>query len=129
VLRTAHPHDIEDAENLLESYFMQMEFLHSRLLHLKERTDDTEDLINIELDQRRNELVSLDLVLTATATAFGFVACVAGIFEMNLSPLPIDSMQDGFWATTSSAVGGGLIMLVAFFAYATWKKLLLIPST
>jgi len=35
-----------------------MEFLHSRLLHLKERTDDTEDLINIELDQRRNELVS-----------------------------------------------------------------------
>jgi len=55
------------------------------------------------------------------------VAVIAA--EMNLSPLPIDSMQDGFWATTSSAVGGGLIMLVAFFAYATWKKLLLIPST
>ena len=35
-----------------------MEFLLSRLNQLKERTDDTEDLINIELDQRRNELVS-----------------------------------------------------------------------
>lgn len=37
---------------------MQMDFLLSRLYQLKERTDDTEDLINIELDQRRNELVS-----------------------------------------------------------------------
>ena len=36
---------------------MQVEFLHSRLMQLKERIDDTEDLINIELDQRRNELV------------------------------------------------------------------------
>ena len=24
VLRTAHPHDIEDCENLLENYFMQV---------------------------------------------------------------------------------------------------------
>lgn len=128
VLRTAHPHDIEDCENLLENYFMQMEFLHSRLLHLKERTDDTEDLINIELDQRRNELVSLDLVLTALATAFGFVACVGGIFGMNLSPLPIESTEAGFWAATFSAVGGGLVLMVAFLAYAYWKKILLIPS-
>ena len=37
--------------------WLQVEFLQSRLLQLKERIDDTEDLINIELDQRRNELV------------------------------------------------------------------------
>lgn len=129
VLRTAHPHDIEDCEDLLENYFMQMEFLHSRLFKLKERTDDTEDLINIELDQRRNELVSLDLILTALATAFGFVACVAGIFGMNLAPLPISTTEAGFWSATFGSVGGGLGMLFAFLGYAYWKKILLIPST
>lgn len=46
------------------SLFPQVEFLLSGLFQLKERIDDTEDLINIELDHRRNELVSLDLLVT-----------------------------------------------------------------
>ena len=59
---------------------MQVEYLHARLQQLRERTNDTEHLIELELDQRRNELVSLDLILTCLATACGFVAMIGGIF-------------------------------------------------
>ena len=46
------PHDISACENLLEAYFMQIDFLLSRLKVLDERIDDSESTIEIELDHR-----------------------------------------------------------------------------
>ena len=40
---------------------MQVDFLMSGLMVLKERIDATEALIAIDLDNRRNELVAFDL--------------------------------------------------------------------
>ena len=42
--------------------FLQVDFLMSGLMVLKERIDATEALIAIDLDNRRNELVAFDLV-------------------------------------------------------------------
>ena len=39
--------------------------------------------------RRRNELVALDMVMTILTMGFAFVAMIAGIFGMNLGPLPI----------------------------------------
>jgi adenine/guanine phosphoribosyltransferase-like PRPP-binding protein len=39
---------------------------------------------------RRNELVALDMVMTILTMGFAFVAMIAGIFGMNLSPLPVE---------------------------------------
>ena len=47
---------------------------------------------------------------------------------MNLSPLPIQTTEAGFWAATFGAVGCGIVMIIAFLGYAYWKKILLIPS-
>lgn len=41
---------------------MQVDFLMSGLIVLKERVDATEALIAIDLDNRRNDLVAFDLV-------------------------------------------------------------------
>ena len=41
---------------------LQVDFLMSGLMVLKERIDATEALIAIDLDNRRNELVAFDLV-------------------------------------------------------------------
>lgn len=41
---------------------VQVDFLMSGLMVLKERIDATEALIAIDLDNRRNELVAFDLV-------------------------------------------------------------------
>jgi hypothetical protein len=56
---------------------MRLDFLHSRLGHLKERIDDTEDLINIELDNRRNAILALTL-LTTVLTMGEKLCCFVG---------------------------------------------------
>lgn len=47
------PREIEDAEDLLESYYVRTDLLLRRLALVDERVDDTEDFVEIQLDQRR----------------------------------------------------------------------------
>ncbi|DBB18146.1 TPA: hypothetical protein ACH3X3_003120 [Trebouxia sp. C0006] len=82
--QTVDPHQSEECELLLETYSMQVDFLMSGLMVLKERIDATEALIAIDLDNRRNELVAFDLVLSIVTVAVAFVAMVGSIFGMNL---------------------------------------------
>jgi hypothetical protein len=49
---TVHPHDIAECEDMLEVYFMQLDFLFGRLATLEEAVEDTEDLIEVDLDHR-----------------------------------------------------------------------------
>lgn len=76
---------MESVEAFLEVYFLKSDFLLKRLLTLKQKIDDTEDLVNIDLDFRRNELFKVDILLTSGTLATGLVAAVAGIFGMNMN--------------------------------------------
>ncbi|KAK9825912.1 hypothetical protein WJX81_005713 [Elliptochloris bilobata] len=118
------PHSIEACENLLENYFMQAEFLLSRLNQMKERIDDVEDLLNLELDQRRNELVALDMVMTILTMGFAFVAMIAGIFGMNLGPLPIQDDNIHFYVVVIASGFIGFMLCATALAYAQKKRLL-----
>ena len=51
---------------------------------LHEYIGDTEDLVNIKLDQHRNQLITIDLMLTALATVLAMMTAVGGWFGMNL---------------------------------------------
>ncbi|KAA6421154.1 MAG: Magnesium transporter [Trebouxia sp. A1-2] len=128
--------DISACEDLLEAYFMQVGFytkmlwtssLLSRLKVLYERIDDTEDLINIELDHRRNELVALDLVITAVSTMFAFVAMIGGIFGMNMKNGYEESHLAFLWATYGGTAGA-VILFLGIILFARWKRLLFIPD-
>lgn len=44
-----------------------------------------QDYLNIELDSHRNQLIQLELVLTAAMFALALVTVIAGIFGMNLN--------------------------------------------
>ncbi|XP_058208848.1 magnesium transporter MRS2-2-like isoform X7 [Rhododendron vialii] len=57
-LTTINGHnDVEELEMLLEAYFMQIEGTLNKLTTLREYIDDTEDYINIQLDNHRNQLI------------------------------------------------------------------------
>jgi len=56
--------NISSCENLLESYFMQIDYLTNRLETLDEHVTSTEEQLTMELDHRRNELVAFDLFMT-----------------------------------------------------------------
>ena len=65
-------------ENLLESYFMQIDSAYDRLDAIGEYIEDTEEYINIELDSSRNRLLRLEIVLTAGTFGIAMFGLVAG---------------------------------------------------
>eukprot|EP00897_Mesotaenium_endlicherianum_P009593 jgi/Mesen1/8662/ME000504S08110 len=58
----AESDDIEELEQLLEAYFTQVDGTLNKLNALREYIDDTEDYINIQLDNHRNQLIQVVIV-------------------------------------------------------------------
>lgn len=76
--------DVEELEMLLEAYFMQIDGTLNKLTTLREYINDTEDYINIQLDNHRNQLIQLELFLTSATVCLSIYSLVAGIFGMNI---------------------------------------------
>ncbi|KAJ4967840.1 hypothetical protein NE237_014541 [Protea cynaroides] len=76
--------DVEELEMLLEAYFMQIDGTLNKLTTLREYIDDTEDYINIQLDNHRNQLIQLELFLSSGTVSLSVYSLVAGIFGMNI---------------------------------------------
>ncbi|KAM3736671.1 hypothetical protein ACB098_10G181600 [Castanea mollissima] len=76
--------DIEELEMLLEAYFMQIDGTMNKLTTLREYIDDTEDYINIQLDNHRNQLIQLELFLSSGTVCLSVYSVVAAIFGMNI---------------------------------------------
>lgn len=76
--------DVEELEMLLEAYFMQIDGTLNKLNTLREYIDDTEDYINIQLDNHRNQLIQLELFLSSGTVCLSIFSLVAGIFGVNI---------------------------------------------
>ncbi|KAL7220258.1 hypothetical protein ACSBR2_013176 [Camellia fascicularis] len=76
--------DVEGLEMLLEAYFMQIDGTLNKLTTLREYIDDTEDYINIQLDNHRNQLIQLELLLTSAGISVSLCSTMAGIFGANI---------------------------------------------
>jgi len=116
-------HDVEDLEMLLEAYFMQLDGTRNKILSVREYIDDTEDYVNIQLDNQRNELIQLQLTLTIASFAIATETLIAGIFGMNI---PCELYQiNGIFNTFVLVVTAACILLfLLVLGYARWKKLL-----
>ncbi|MCO5578504.1 hypothetical protein L7F22_032347 [Adiantum nelumboides] len=115
--------DVEQLEMLLEAYFMQIDGTLNKLISLREYIDDTEDYINIQLDNHRNQLIQLELVLSAGTVVMAVYAAVAGIFGMNIPYTWNDGYNYVFkWVVLLS----GVLCLVIFSSillYARYRGL------
>ncbi|XP_054777365.1 magnesium transporter MRS2-I-like isoform X2 [Prosopis cineraria] len=76
--------DVEELEMLLEAYFMQIDSTLNKLTTLREYIDDTEDYINIQLDNHRNQLIQLELFLSSGTVCLSIYSLVGAIFGMNI---------------------------------------------
>ncbi|PNX76444.1 magnesium transporter MRS2-i-like protein, partial [Trifolium pratense] len=72
--------DVEELEMLLEAYFIQIDGTLNKLTTVREYIDDTEDYINIQLDNHRNQLIQLELFLSSGTVCFSIYSLVAAIF-------------------------------------------------
>ncbi|KAL6209963.1 hypothetical protein ACLB2K_020901 [Fragaria x ananassa] len=105
--------DVEELEMLLEAYFVQIDGTLNNLSTLREYVDDTEDYINIMLDDKQNHLLQMGVV--------------AGIFGMNIK---IDlfndtetGMKDWLWTIGGSTIASVVLYIIAI-GWCKQKRLL-----
>jgi len=116
--------DVEELEMLLEAYFMQIDGTLNKLTTLREYIDDTEDYINIQLDNHRNQLIQLELFLSSATVCLSIYSLIAGIFGMNIPY----TWNTGHGYMFKWVVGGSgvfcALLFVVIIAFARYKGLI-----
>eukprot|EP00250_Pteridium_aquilinum_P012815 c20961_g1_i3 orf=206-1096(-) len=90
-------------------------FLDSQL---KQYIDDTEDFINIQLDNVRNQLIQFELLLTTATFVVAIYGVVAGVFGMNIEIGIFNEPRAFKWVILIAGVCGLLI----FFCFLLFFK-------
>ncbi|KAL1536103.1 Magnesium transporter MRS2-I [Salvia divinorum] len=115
--------DVEELEMLLEAYFMQIDGTLNKLTTLREYIDNTEDYINIQLDNHRNQLIQLELFLSAGTVSLSIYSLVAGIFGMNIPYTWNDDHGYMFkWVVICTGIFCA-VLFVLIMSYARYKGL------
>ncbi|KFK40012.1 hypothetical protein AALP_AA3G318600 [Arabis alpina] len=118
----SNKYDVEELEMLLEAYFVQFDGTLNKLSTLREYVNDTEDYINIMLDDKQNHLLQMGVKLaTATLVLNAFIA-VAGVFGMNIHiNLFVEDKSDParfVW----TVIGGSLGCIFLYVCAIGWCK-------
>ncbi|KAJ8558124.1 hypothetical protein K7X08_004890 [Anisodus acutangulus] len=115
--------DVEELEMLLEAYFVQIESTMNKLTTLREYIDDTEDYINIQLDNHRNQLIQLELFLSSGTVCLTVYSLVAAIFGMNIPhPWKHDHGYLFKWVVMLAGIASASLFL-SIITYARHKGL------
>ncbi|KAF3435573.1 hypothetical protein FNV43_RR22662 [Rhamnella rubrinervis] len=119
--------DVEELEMLLEAYFVQIDGTLNKLSTLREYVDDTEDYINIMLDDKQNHLLQMGVMLTTATLVVSAFVVVAGIFGMNIQIELFDDkiagMPEFLW-TVGGGTTGTIFLYVVAIAWCKHKRLL-----
>ncbi|EFJ18182.1 hypothetical protein SELMODRAFT_53759, partial [Selaginella moellendorffii] len=117
--------DVEELEMLLEAYFVQIDGTLNKLSTLRDYVEDTEDYINIMLDDKQNHLLQMGVMLTtATLVVSGFIV-VTGIFGMNIriSLFNEGTLTQFLWVVGGAGVGA-LLVYILVIGWCRYKRLL-----
>ncbi|CAK9151153.1 unnamed protein product [Ilex paraguariensis] len=115
-----HKPNIEELELLLGAYFMQMEEILNKLLRLREYVHDTDDYINIILDEKQNELLQLSVIINTVTMMLNIGILIFGIFGMNIVIDLFNIKTYAQWYAASAGVVGGISIL--FIITILWLK-------
>ncbi|ONM35381.1 hypothetical protein Zm00014a_043938 [Zea mays] len=125
--------NIEELEMLLEAYFVQIDGTLNKLSHLREYVDDTEDYINIMLDDKQNQLLQMGVMLSTATVVITAGVAVVGLFGMNIGislyadPTTEEETRAAnrkFWETTFGTVAGCVILYIIAMGWGKRSGLL-----
>ncbi|XP_028767756.1 magnesium transporter MRS2-3-like [Neltuma alba] len=116
--------DVEELEMLLEAYFVQIDGTLNKLSTLREYVDDTEDYINIMLDDKQNHLLQMGVMLTTATLVVSASVVVAGIFGMNIHIELFDAGMREFLWTVGGSTAGTIFLYVIAIVWCKHKRLL-----
>ncbi|KAK7276829.1 hypothetical protein RIF29_17975 [Crotalaria pallida] len=119
--------DVVELEMLLEAYFVQIDGTLNNLSTLREYVDDTEDYINIMLDDKQNHLLQMGVMLTTATLAVSAFIVVMGILGINihieLFDPKVSGMREFLW-TICGCTAGTIFLYVVAIAWYKHKRLL-----
>ncbi|CAH8385188.1 unnamed protein product [Eruca vesicaria subsp. sativa] len=114
--------NVQELEMLLEAYFVQIDGTLNKLSTLREYVDDTEDYINIMLDDKQNNLLQMGVVLTTATLVMSLFIAVAGVFGMNINIELFNDDVAGPGRFMWTVIGGTVGSLVLYFGAIGWYK-------
>ncbi|PNX96612.1 magnesium transporter MRS2-3-like protein, partial [Trifolium pratense] len=76
--------NVQELEMLLGAYFVQIGATLNKLSALAEYVEDTEDYINITLDDKQNRILQAGVQIGTASVIVNFFVVVTGIFGMNI---------------------------------------------
>ncbi|KAL2941932.1 Magnesium transporter MRS2-F [Bienertia sinuspersici] len=94
--------NIEELEMLLEAYFAQVDVERVRW--------DTEDYLNIMLDDKQNQLLQMGVMLSTANMIANAGIAVVGVFGMNIHITLFDGENRQFWAAALGTVGSCIVL-------------------
>ena len=115
--------------NILCGCYLTFSFpWHLMVMKLREYVDDTEDYINIMLDDKQNHLLQMGVMLTTATLVVSCFVVVVGILGMNIKiELFKEDVQTGmpkFLWTVAGGTSGVVFLYVIAIAWCKHKQLL-----
>ncbi|CAK9144944.1 unnamed protein product [Ilex paraguariensis] len=87
---------------------------------MREYVDDTEDYINIIMDDKQNQLLQFGVVMSTALVMLDVAGVIAGLLSMNFDiPLFAVGIPRQFYEATAVTVGGCTFI---FFIAIMWFK-------
>ena len=115
------------------SYSSILSHMSSVWLKLREYVDDTEDYINIMLDDKQNQLLQMGVMLSTATVVITAGVAVVGLFGMNIGISLYDdptteeekrAANMKFWETTLGTVAGCVILYIVAMGWGKRSGLL-----
>ncbi|KAF8018210.1 hypothetical protein BT93_H3185 [Corymbia citriodora subsp. variegata] len=121
---TSNKPNIEELEMLLEAYFVQIDGVLQKLSDMNDYVDDTEDCINIMLDDKQNQLLQMGVMLYTANMIVNAGIVVVGLFGMNIEISLFSAPHIKFWETIIGTVGGCVVIYLIAVGWGMKTKLL-----
>lgn len=91
---------------------------------MSEYVDDTEDFINIMLDDKQNQLLQMGVMLSTANMILNAGIVVVGLFGMNIHISLFDGEPIQFWETVIGTIAGCVSLYLTAFGWGKKKRLL-----
>lgn len=113
---------------IIDTAYFALCFIKGLLLILwskmNDYVDDTEDCINIMLDDKQNQLLQMGVMLSTANMIINAGIVVVGIFGMNITISLFSAPEIKFWETAIGTIGGCIALYILSVSWGRKRNLL-----
>ncbi|KAH7865654.1 hypothetical protein Vadar_009413 [Vaccinium darrowii] len=115
--------NVEEVEMLLGAYFVEIEGILSKLSTLQEYVDNTEDYINIVLDDKQNQLLRMGLFISTASFMVTLAVVAIGFLSINIHIDLFDGTYNQWYAAFGGCSVGSVVLYIIVILVFKWLRL------